>query len=737
MSAGWRRIRNLWCIEWARSRLWTDVEGAPVLPRPRLESRMAQAMARRLTCVVAGAGFGKTTLVASWAAGARAAWYTATPEDAEWPALGRGLARVLPRKVPGVATTLLAGLSAAGPEAATERDLRPEAWSAMACEALEDLEEDLALVIDDAHELWAGTSATMVESLCRHSPPKLHLVLASRSDVPFPLDRWRGRGQVLELGGRELAFSEAELAELLAVWLDPDAAELAPALSEATGGWPAAVRLSAEAIWARPPAQRGEALEELHRQEGPVFSYLAAEALAVEPPEVSELVRAAARLDHFTAATCEAVGVARASETAASLLRRGLFIEAKPGQRWLALYPLVREFALERLPMEEADELALHRRAAAWVDHAGFPEEARQEDAAGGDEEALAGALLRYGPQLLVSARANAVLRGAECLPRPRPELDVVVGEARQLSGDWEGALACYRRAAEGQPTLPSGLAWRLGLIHYLRGDIDEAQATYQRARLDGQEQSDDALVLAWRASIHFLTAEREACEADAGWALELALRSGDSRALAAAHTVLAMLSALVGDRTANRAHYHLALEHAARAGDVLQLIRIRSNRGSHLTEEGCYRDALAELEAGVRLTEVTGFAALRAHILCNRAEAQLHLGQLDESAADLDQARRIYEQLGSWKVCLPLAILGDVRRERGEPLAARACYEEALAILQRSPDQQIAVPALAGLARLLSDTDPEEAGRLVKQALDLGRGQMQPIALQIGRAHV
>lgn len=37
------------------------------LPRPQLESRLVEALSRRLTTVVAGAGFGKSTLLAGWA----------------------------------------------------------------------------------------------------------------------------------------------------------------------------------------------------------------------------------------------------------------------------------------------------------------------------------------------------------------------------------------------------------------------------------------------------------------------------------------------------------------------------------------------------------------------------------------------------------------------------------------------------------------------------------------------
>jgi hypothetical protein len=59
------------------------------------------------------------------------------------------------------------------------------------------------------------------------------------------------------------------------------------------------------------------------------------------------------------------------------------------------------------------------------------------------------------------------------------------------------------------------------------------------------------------------------------------------NRALANAHTVLAMVAALDGDRGANDAHI-CALDHATAARDVFQLIRIHTNRAAANGEGDC-----------------------------------------------------------------------------------------------------------------------------------------------------
>ena len=210
----------------------------------------------------------------------------------------------------------------------------------------------------------------------------------------------------------------------------------------------------------------------------------------------------------------------------------------------------------------------------------------------------------------------------------------------------------------------------------------------------------------------------------------QVAVASGEDRALAAAHTVLAMLAALEGDRASNDAHYLRALDHAERAGDVPQIIRIRVNRGSRNLEEGAYEAAIVEFDLAIRLADLGGFGAFRALALTNRGESRLRLGHLEEAIADLDAARLIYQRLGSDDVAYPLVILGDVYRERGDAALARAAYEEAARRGDAMGDLQALVPALAGLARVLASDDPEQASALAQRAAGYGAGMGEAAAL-------
>jgi DNA-binding SARP family transcriptional activator len=717
-----------------RSKLLPPPAPSATVARAALQARLDEAPRRRLTSVVAGAGFGKSTLMAMWAERHEVAWYTLDAGDAALPRLGRGIVEALRLRVPDLPADLASAPGTArGPDAGADARARADAFAAALSEALhERVRRPLGLVLDDLHELTAGEPALrVVEALCRQAPPGLYLVLASRAELPFSIDRLRGQGQVLELGAADLAFAPDEVAALLRAELGGD--DLADTLHAATGGWPAAVRLACEAMRVLPAEERPAAVERLRRPGGALFGYLAREVLAQEAPAARELVRLTAPLERVNPELCAHLEIAAAPDALASLARRGLFAEhVGPGAEWFAPTALTRDVALGSLPVPAPELLALHERAAAWYSANDEPALALRSLRAVGDDAAIAALLAEHGPALLGEGAVEAVVEAGDALSAAHRDatLERLLGEAHQLRGDWDEALRCLDRAAGAEGAIDAGLAWRIGLIHHLRGQLDPAVEAYRRGHVGPEPSADAALLHAWHASALWLRSDADGCRALAVRAHEIAAATGNDRALAAAHTVLAMLAALDGDRAANDAHYLRALDHAERARDVLQVIRIRVNRGSRNLEEGAYDAAIAELDLAIRLADLGGFGTFRALALTNRGESRLRLGRLDEAVADLEAARAVYQRLGSDDVAYSLGILGDVYRERGDLALARAAYEEAARRSDAQGDVQALVPALAGLARVLAGDDPEQARALAARAVGFGAGMGQVGAL-------
>ena len=189
------------------------------------------------------------------------------------------------------------------------------------------------------------------------------------------------------------------------------------------------------------------------------------------------------------------------------------------------------------------------------------------------------------------------------------------------------------------------------------------------------------------------------------------------------------MLAALHGDLPANARFYDIALDHAERAGDVAQIVRIRTNRGSRLNEQGQYAQAVAELDLAITTAELAGSDTFSALAYNNRGEAYLALGQLDLALADLRRAHDIWTRLASNRILYPLNNMGFVQLLRGQRSEAIALFNEAIRIAASERDAQGLVPAYIGLANALDRDDPAAAAEAARQAIEANHAMWMPHA--------
>ncbi len=696
------------------------------IPRPSLEERLDEALARRLTTVVAGAGFGKSTVLSRWSSAAGGAWYTLDERDADLGTFARGLVAALRRRVPDLPEDLADAFDPRSHVQPEERT-RIEAIAAHLSEALETgLDHDLALVLDDVHLLQDDGPATrLVEGLCRHAPPTFHLVLASRTQIPFPIERLRGRGEVLAIEPAMLAFSTDEVEEVLRAALEEDVSDWAEPLHEMTGGWPAAVRLAVEALRGTGSERGPEALKKLRRPGGPLFAYLAEEVFANESADVLEILRRTVPFDRFAAGLCEALGVDHAEATLADLVRRGLFIQPEAGLdgEWFSTHALVREFVARNWPLKAEESRDLHHDAAEWFERHGYFQEALRALSGASSPRAIDRLLRERGEEILSHGAVDELLRMADLVPVELrdAQLEELFGEAYTVHGEAARAEECFKRAAEGLDLLPPGLAWRIGQMHHTRGEHEQALRIYARGRIDGSRLREEAWLLAATASALVMTGDLEASRPLTARALAAAEACGDPQAHAAAHAAIMLLTS-GREPGVSEEHYRQALDWAGRAGDVLLSVRIRTNRASHLDDEGQYEEALAELEIAIREAELAGYAERLALALNNRGWTRYHLGRLEEAIADLDRSKEIFNRQRSSHACWPLRKLGAIYRERGDLSLARSVCEKALELAERSTDVQGLIGARAELARILAIEEPERARLLADRAVAAGR---------------
>ncbi len=686
---------------------------AGVVDHPRLPSLTRRGANRPLVTITAAPGWGKTVLAMQWAERTGASWCTLLDSDRDPVAL---------------ATTLVAAHPGSPPFEPTSRDPAELAVQVVRAWAVTG---PARIVLDDAQVLLRSPGLQLLARVCAAAVPGSQLVVVSHDDLGLVGPRDRASGTALELDATHLDLGTDRVAQLLAEELTADG-PLAARLVDATGGWPAGIRLLLEALHDLAADERSARLGALTGSDGPVGAYVTTVLLPAIGEATSRLLVQLAlagpvgidRLAALLGATPPAADTARKQLLARGLVRLD---PADPAVRRIEVAPTVRRVLIDRVLQNRGDRVQLVDEVVGGLLGDGALGRGLEVLTVADRPDAAADLLEQHGDALIRAGELRTVAEAAAALPEDRRSTRVarLHGQALAFRGEWAAALRCLGAVAEEEDDGPleTGLALGLGIVHHLRGDLDAAIATYARGPASDRDDPGHAALVAWRSTAHWLRGEVDEARRYADQAMAEAAATGDDAALAYAHTAAAMVAASDGDHRANVVHYDHALAAARRAGDELQQSRILTNRGSLHLENGEYEDALRETDRALDLAERQGFAMIVGVARCNRAEILLRTGRLDEAIVDAEAARDEFARIGSRNESYAHHLLGDARREQGDLVLARLAYERALRLAEPSGDRQGQVPALVGLSRTLVGTDPDAAGRAAERALELDEG--------------
>lgn len=699
-----------------RVKITPPLSGDPQLVlRPAL---LDGALQRRLTTVVAGPGFGKSTALGAWASSAPSAWYTLDGTDASPTRLAAGIVEAL-----NLALIDFAADFGAVPGTLESDPETVEGFAATLCTALDDaLHDDLALVLDDFHSLPPeAPSVELVEALVRLAPGRLHLVLASRVDIPFPIERLRAQGQVGSVTAADLALSERELEGLLAGIVGEEGPALAADVRRTTAGWPAAARLAIEALRELPAPERSTALAGAGAPGGALYGYLAEEVLDRQPEQIRRLIERMAPIGSFTLELCEALGVDSPAASLAGLSRLGVFLEPGSGtDGWYALHGLIRDVALghSRDPGELRD---LQRTAAAWFEAHDHLDRALAAYVEAGEVQTVRALVAGAGHRLVGSGQAPRVLEilGGVADAGGDPAFDEAMGELLAAAGEHVAARRSLVRAAEGIDPMPAGLSFRYAMgVHYTAGRVVEALEIWNRSRPEPPQTHDDVMLLAFTANAEAQTGDPAAAARTAAAALTAARSLASRTPEAEAHIALGLAAEAAGDRQDAIRGFRDGLLCAEREENMIAVCRARVFTARALVDLGRLEEASTELALVLPLTERIGWWLFRAWGLCERARVAMSVGDLDQAGADCATAHGILRDRSSDFAARPLSLLGDLHALRGERAAAAAAYAEALELATRSGVTEDIARSAGGLARALAAEDVPRARSLVERAV-------------------
>jgi LuxR family transcriptional regulator, maltose regulon positive regulatory protein len=705
------------------------------VPRPRLLDMLHAGTEQLLTLVSAPAGAGKTTLLTSWSSSRQPpgplAWLSLDAADNNATSFWTYTLAALCQSGAVPSDSALCGLT---PQPGSDERFLPLLVSGLA-----ELPTPVVLVLDDLHEIIDATVLEGLEFLLRHAPPQLRLVLASRFDPPLPLQRLLVSGQLAQVRAADLAFTVAEVAELLATSEDlPQLSEDDLALLQArTEGWAAGLRLAALSLEGQPNPHRF--VSELAGDDKSIADYLTGEVLDRQPEEMRSFLLRTSIVDELDGNLADALTGGHDGESMLARLERANgFVTAIGSRRSSYRYhPLFAELLRYELRHEAPRQVVrLHLRAAGWY--------AERRQAVQAIQQALMAKAWRYAADLMSKYGPSLILRGDAAmlhelvgrlpvdLALPDPELVLLGAADRIVRGDPDAATAhLLARSQQAEllneerrgrfalllATVNITLAWQVGDLDWVLEAGEQALALHSQVGTDGDDDEARAMTLSTVGAAALWAGHLDRAELYLREGLAVAVRAGLASPQFACLNQLALVYALRGELDEALRWGTNAVEMAAEqswsssmqaAGGYLALAWVSYYRDD-LGEASRYLDQAAAL-SGVGWQPMTLVVAIL------RARLQRARGDI---AGSLDTVAAVRRDLAGWRA--PLYLWRWLVLTEAE-LRSAAGHSQSASAIRRSLEERgpLSGGEAMALARVhLAESDPASAAATIAFCLD------------------
>lgn len=383
---------------------------ARTVRRPAVDKLLDGDGDARLTVVAAGAGWGKTTAVATWAASrpGPVAWLSLEPRDTVPQALASRVLEALRASGAVPADHPLARLRV--PPTSTP------AFVARWMRGLESLPTETTLVVDDLDVIRHHTVVQTVRDLLAADVP-LRLLVLSRSEPPI------GRRGATVLEAEDLAFTVADvraLGEVEGVDVTPEQARL---VLERTQGWPTGVRIALGRLArlqgaGEPPTE--EDVADALADDRAVADYLVDEVVDRQPGAVRSFLLRSSVVPTFSPELARALSPgAPAGRLHDALAAAHDFVgPVAPAGASLRYHPLLREILHTTLRVRDPEgHQDAHACAARWLLRHGDPVAALDHATEAEDGELVGRVVAEAAAPLLVTPNREAVRQALLRLP--------------------------------------------------------------------------------------------------------------------------------------------------------------------------------------------------------------------------------------------------------------------------------------------------------------------------------
>ncbi|HEY0845207.1 MAG TPA: LuxR C-terminal-related transcriptional regulator [Noviherbaspirillum sp.] len=415
--------------------------------RDRLLRSLGQEANVHLVLLLAPAGYGKSTLMGQWMEhlrqeGIHTTWLTLDEADndparfmrylygalAEW--MEAALGTIEPADMPA-SSDWMSLLDRIGPDA-----------------------PPLTVFIDEFEKLTNAPALRLAKLLVDRLPRQVRVVISSRDKPAVGLERYRVRGELLELTAGNLRFDQEETQQFFKGRIgEPLGGWLIEKMQAITDGWPAALQFTALA--ARSQTELERYARNLSGNLAHIADYLAEDVLNAQTPEVRTFLLETCSLPRLSAAVCNAAtGRTDSQRMLQYLERRGLFTTPLDSDHtWFRYHPLFAEFlqGQQALALPPEQVVAIHRGAARWFSRHGTAIEAVDIWLLAGETMAAIREMTACARELVMQAQFGTILRWVDRLDETSlqaagPELLVAAAWACGFGGVPDAAVAWLTR---------------------------------------------------------------------------------------------------------------------------------------------------------------------------------------------------------------------------------------------------------------------------------------------------
>ncbi len=707
--------------------------GPHVLERPRLVQALAEHAHVPLVLLVADAGYGKTTLVASATRALKrpVVWYSLMASDADPVVFGRHLLAAFRRENPRFGRDFERSLN----------DLRPGVETGgilgtILANSIASLRGGLRiLVLDDFHEVSANPAVqALVEALLRHQPERLGLWITSRTMPPLSLERLRSHGGVYELHSRHLCFTRDELERLFAeVFHRPLDDAALDALESTTQGWPTAVHLVHESLHRNAATSLDQVLDEVRASPLDMHAYLSAEVYNRLEPAFRKLLESTAALERFDGEIARDLsGLRDARARLEALAQRGLLRSfGAAGSGSYECHDLVRRFVRREIESQPGDAWrGIESATADALSVRGELERALPHLVASDRIEEAAATLCDLAPRLLSEGRAARLIEFLATLPAGRVERDLTLlrsrADAHQSLGDWDQAAADYERVLEaaraaGARAEECRALLGFGKVLNLRGRYEQVLGMAERGLAAARTLDVELQVklLQMKAAAHFYLGQYQAAVRILDEVRTLLGPAPAPALLVPTVHNLAIAYAAQGEYRKASSEFRAALAHVRGTASPRAALYL-SNLASLLSELGELADARRAAEEGLEAAQRFSNRAHETKCLEALADVLARSGDLDGALASLRRAEEIHSDLRME------VLTADLLALRGRIHCARGQYRRAAELITRAIEHQEERP---GSPRLIDFKSTLAWCELRAGRAHVAAGQLQAIA--------